>query len=86
MQIFDACEKMRAAGAALVLTASAVELSLAGNIDMLSSGASTDLAAGARQGWDGSQKGVAVDRMKKPSRLPIPTSAPCSTNFSRATS
>ena len=69
LQIFDACEKMRAAGSALVLTASAVELSLAGNIDMLSSGASTDLAAGARQGWDGSQKGVAVDRMKKPSRL-----------------
>ena len=69
LQIFDACEKMRAAGSALVLTASAVELSLAGNIDMLSSGASTDLAAGARQGWDGSRTGVAVDRMKKPSRL-----------------
>ena len=70
LHIFDAVERMRASGAHVVLTASAVELSITGNRDML-----IDQAAVVRNpnapklDWSGTQGGVAVDKREKPPRL-----------------
>ena len=68
LHIFDAVERMRASGAHVVLTASAVELSITGNRDML-----IDQAAVVRNpnapklDWSGTQ--VAVDKREKLPRL-----------------
>jgi len=68
LAIFDAVERMRQAGEAAVLTASAVELSIEGNLDMLSRNAVVRNPK-ERIRFDGAQLGVAVDRTTKPPRL-----------------
>ena len=68
LEIFDAVERMRAAGAQAVLTASAVELSMMGNRDMLIDQAAVVRGPNAPK-WSGAQGGVAVDKREKPPRL-----------------
>ena len=68
LEIFDAVERMRAAGAQVVLTASAVELSMMGNRDMLVDQATMVRDPKAPK-WGGAQGGVAVDKREKPPRL-----------------
>lgn len=68
LAIFEACQDMRSAGSAVVLTASAVELSIKGNEDMLvRPSAARKRATGIS--WDGAQLGVALDRATNPPRL-----------------
>jgi hypothetical protein len=68
IEIVEAVEAMRAAGVHAVLTASAVELSLMGNRDMLaeSNGITRDPNAPK---FGGAQAGVAIDRKEKPNRF-----------------
>jgi len=72
LAIFEAVEQMHAAGEAVVLTASAVELSLQGNVDMMSQ-AAVQQAQKAKESrgvdWSGAQLGVALDRAVEPPRL-----------------
>ena len=63
---FGACEALRAGGCAVILTASAVELSYMGNIDMFSK-RKLDPATFSTRGGD--QLGVAVDKATTPPRL-----------------
>ena len=77
LAIFDACEQMRRSGSVVVLTGSAVELSIQGNQDMLMR--LEDVEALRREGmqnghqkkwdWSGSQLGVAMDKNANPPRL-----------------
>ena len=74
LAIFDAVEEMRKGGAAVVLSGSAVELSIQGNQDMLMR--LEDVEALRRQGlshvpsrWSGAQLGVAMDKNANPPRL-----------------
>eukprot|EP01052_Picozoa_sp_SAG31_P045042 SAG31_NODE_8080_length_1526_cov_1.935529_1_plen_368_part_10 len=75
LAVFDACIAMRKSGAAVVLTASAVELSHMGNVDMLARAdeiaarkraAETASSGGMWQDW---ALGVSVDRAATPPRL-----------------
>jgi hypothetical protein len=66
LEIFDAVEALKASGVRAVLTASAVELSIAGNRDMLSEKA---VAVQDAPRWSGFAGGVAVDKRVKPPRL-----------------
>ena len=75
--VFEACEEMRRAGGAVVLTASAVELSIMGNEDML---ARRTAASGKRSvDFSGAQLGVALDRATDPPRLYGMTELPLDT-------
>jgi hypothetical protein len=79
--IFEAFQDMRSLGGAVVLTASAVELSIMGNEDML---VRRTAAASARRKrasiqWDGAQLGVAIDRSTNPPRLYGMTELPLET-------
>ena len=76
LAVFDACAALRKAGQAVVLTASAVELSMVeGNNDMLARAEvlAERKAAAAKathaKGWGGEHMGVALDRASKPPRL-----------------
>ena len=70
LQIVEAVEGMRAAGVHAVLTASAVELSITGNRDMLAAEAPIARDPNASKfGWNGDATGVAVDKREKPPRL-----------------
>ena len=66
LEIFDAVEALKASGVRAVLTASAVELSIAGNRDMLSEKA---VAVQDAPRWSGFAGGVAVDKRVKAPRL-----------------
>ena len=68
LQIVEAVEGMRAAGVHAVLTASAVELSMMGNRDMLIDEAAIVYDPSAPK-WGGAQAGVALDKREKPPRL-----------------
>merc|ERR1719422_1677983 len=68
LAIFGAVLQMRQAGEAAVLTASAVELSIEGNRDMLSESPASD-SSGAKMDFSGRQLGVALDRAVEPPRL-----------------
>ena len=78
LYIFQAYLDMRSAGGAAVLTASAVELSIAGNEDML---VRRRAAAARKQAlrMDGAQLGVAIDRASNPPRLYGMTELPLET-------
>jgi hypothetical protein len=69
LAIFKACDEMRQAGKAAVLTASAVELSVMGNEDMLSRPQRPTRGMGATFGFSGAQYGISIDRSSKPPRL-----------------
>jgi hypothetical protein len=68
MAIFSAVDQMRQAGARAVLTASAVELSIVGNRDMLAT-QQVQQERKDKKMWDSSQLGVALDRAATPPRL-----------------
>jgi len=68
LQMYEAVDCLRASGAHVALTGSAVELSMMGNRDMLADDSSyvVDKKAG---NWSGYQAGVALDKSTKPPRL-----------------
>ena len=69
LDIFARVQAERAAGADVVLTASAVELCISGNVDMLRDGVPLSDGKGACGIWSGSRFGVSLDKATKPARL-----------------
>ena len=83
LAVFEACEEQRRAGATVVLTGSAVELSVMGNQDMLMRLEDVEemrrMGASGGSKWSGGQLGVSLDKNADPPRLYGMTEMPLDT-------